>query len=141
MLKMILGIMFIVGFHLLIFILFPDTGRYGDYYFYGLISLWSFLYLYLTTVAFFKKLPFKFIFKIVFFLIMSITSLTIIPQEDKKTILQKIISFNFPDSQQLERGRIKYINKIINIQILNITNQVKEDIKNKVNKLLREMSR
>lgn len=72
---------------------------------------------------------------------MIISSLSLTPQEDKITILKKIISLNFPDSQQIQRGRIKYLNNLINLKSNNLINPIKEDIEKNTKRLLKEMSR
>lgn len=140
MIKIILNIAFIAAYHLIIFVLFPDTGKYGHYYLYGFISFWIFIYIYLTTKAFFKNFPFNFFLKILFFLIMITSSLILTPQEDKKSIMKKIISFNFPDSQQIQRGKIKYLNKLLDVKVKGIINPIKENIIKNTNKLLKEMN-
>ena len=111
MIGIIVGTVFIVIFHVIIFILYPDTGKYGEYYFYGFIAFWSFLYVYLSLNSrIFRIFPFSVITKIVFFIFMFLTVTLITPQEDNKTILSKIISFKFSDADTINRGKIKYLN-------------------------------
>lgn len=141
MIKIISGVAFIVLFHFVIFILYPDTGKYGNYYLYGLIGIWIFLYLHIITSRFYSLLTFSTIIRLLFFIIMIFISLIIIPQEDKKTILNKIINLKLPDHEQIERGKIKYLNNLINSKSNKIINPIKDEIYNKTKILLKEMEK
>jgi len=129
MIGIIVGSVFIVIFHILIFIFFPDNGKYGDYYFYGFIGLWVFLYVYLSlNIKIFKIFPFSFITKILFFIFMFLVVTIITPQQDKKTIFSKIVSGNFPDTDTINRGKIKYLNSFLNFNINKNINLMKKEI-------------
>lgn len=123
MIKAITGIVSIVIILTIIYILYPDTGNYGIYFFYGSIAIWSFLYLYLTlNSSFFNLFPLSVILKALFFIFMILITTIITPQEDKRTILSKIINREFPDNQTIERGKIKYLKGVfIDTKRLNIT--------------------
>jgi hypothetical protein len=131
MIRILSGIFFIVIFHIIIFVLYPDTGKYGNYYFYGFIALWSFLYIYFSlNIRVFNLFPFSLIIKILFFTIMFLTVTIITPQDDKKTILSKILSKKFPDADTINRGKIKYLNSFFNLNIERNINYLKKEIQN-----------
>ncbi|MCX7641710.1 MAG: hypothetical protein N2Z20_03655 [Elusimicrobiales bacterium] len=139
MFKIISGILFIVIFHIITFVLFPDTGRYGNYYLYGLIGLWIFLYLYMITSRFYNFLSFTPLLKVIFFIIMMFSSFFIIPQEDKQPILYKLIHKKFPNSEQIKRGKIKYLNNIIKFEINRTINPIINELEKNTNKIVKEM--
>ncbi len=113
MIKTLLGILLIILITITIFILFPDTGKYGNYFLYGYIAIFSFFYLYLTlNLKMFNIFPLSLILKIIFFIVMIFVILVFTLQEDKKTIFSKIMKGNFPDAETIDRGKIKYINGI-----------------------------
>lgn len=141
MVKIVSGIVFIVLFHLTIFILYPDTGRYGDYYLYGLIGGWGFLYLYLITSRFYRLLTLGIFSRIVFFITMMIISLLVIPQQDKKTILSKILTLKLPDRHQIERGKIKYLNNLLNLNLNRIINPILNELNNKTKRFLNQLTK
>jgi len=113
MIKTLISILFIIIIQILIFVFFPDNGKYGNYFFYGSIALWSFLFIYLKlNFKLFNIFPMSLIFNILFFGLMILITTIILPQEDGKTILSKIIKRDFPDSDTINRGKIKYLNGI-----------------------------
>lgn len=128
-------ILLIIVFHMLIFILYPDTGKYGEYFFYGLISFWIFLYIYIITTRTIKFFLSNFFLRIVFFILMTITSLTIIPQDDKTIILKKILTGKLPDQQQIERGKIKYFNHIIKKTLNPILDEIYDGLEMLIDKI------
>jgi len=131
MIRIFAGIFFIVIFHIIIFVLYPDTGKYGNYYFYAFIALWSFLYIYFSlNIRVFNLFPFSLIIKTLFFTIMFLTVTIITPQDDKKTILSKILSKKFPDADTINRGKIKYLNSFFNLNIERNINYLKKEIQN-----------
>ncbi|MGC9069738.1 MAG: hypothetical protein ACP5IO_00300 [Elusimicrobiales bacterium] len=138
MIQILFSILFIVFFHITIFVLYPDTSQYGDYWLYGLCGIWSFLYLYFTTSKFYRSFPFDGFLKFIFFVVMIVSSLLIIPQQDGKSIMKKIYELKFPDFQQINRGKIKFLNAVILKNIPGIKDTF-TDIEEKTKKLIREM--
>ncbi|MEF3280037.1 MAG: hypothetical protein K6357_03630 [Elusimicrobiota bacterium] len=130
MIKIITGLIFIILIIITIFVLYPDTGKYEEYMFYGSIALWSFLYIYFTlNLKIFSLFPFSLFLNILFFIFMIFITSIILPQEDGKTILSKILSGKFPDPETINRGKIKYLKGLFTTDIKINTNNLQKETK------------
>ncbi len=139
MIRIFFGILFIISFHILIFVLYPDTPPSAHYWLYGLCGIWSFIYLYFVTSKFYNFFPFNILLKVIFFLIMIVSSLVIIPQEDKKSIIKKLYEFDLPTSEQIERGKIKFLNGLI-LKDLSKIKTIIPHIEERVKKVIKEIN-
>ena len=126
-----MGIIFIIISHIIIFVFYPDCGKSGHHYFYGFIAIWSFLYIYFSlNLRIFNLFPFSLILRILFFVFMFLVVTIITPQDDKKTILSKILSKKFPDADTINRGKIKYLNSFFNLNVERNINYLKKETEN-----------
>lgn len=134
MIKIIVGIIFIILIHMIIFVLYPDTGKYGHHFLYGSIALWSFLYTYITlNLKILSTL--SIIIKILFFILIFLSITIITPQEDKKAILSKMMKKEFPDADTINRGKIKYLNGLFTDSIKNTSNMLEKETKKFIDKI------
>lgn len=130
MIKTFISLILIIFINIIIFVLYPDTGEYGKYYFYGSIALWSFIYIYISLNSkIFNIPPISIILKTIFFLFMIFITSIITPQEDGKTIFSKLIKKEFPDAQTINRGKIKYINGLFAKPIKINSDQLEKETK------------
>ncbi|GAB4030592.1 MAG: hypothetical protein Fur0012_06740 [Elusimicrobiota bacterium] len=115
MILLALKILLTVAIHLFLFSAYPDTGKYGDAYLWISITLWSCLWILLAsrlTIA--KKLlfPLTFLFNVAIYAVMIFFISLTMPQQDARPVLTKVLKGEFPDEDQLSRGKIKYLNSI-----------------------------
>ncbi|MEW5951261.1 MAG: hypothetical protein AB1637_05155 [Elusimicrobiota bacterium] len=113
MIGVLIKIILTAAAHILLFSSYPDTGKYGTAYFWISLVIWSSFWItYEFKFAAFKKLlfPISFIINAAAIAAMIFFITLTMPQEDGKPVLYKLAKFQFPDEQQLKRGRIKYLN-------------------------------
>jgi len=108
--KTLIGLAIIITLNILMFICFPYTNKYGHYFLYGLTAFWSFLYIYFKLKSMLFRL---FPFKIIFFIFMLFINSLIIPQSNGKPILKKILNREYPTSNDIKHGRIKFLNSFL----------------------------
>lgn len=112
----ILKFIFIIAFHLVSFICYPETGKYGDYYFWISIFIWTTVMLSISSNIKYIKLisfPVKIWINISLYLIMIFFIALTMPQRDGINVLTKIKNKKFPTSQDIETGKIKYMNYLM----------------------------
>lgn len=118
MIKITIKIILIIIIHLTIFVLYPDTGKNGHNYLYASIGIWSFLAIYTSiNLKLFNVFPISIITNILFYILMIFVLLITVPQEDKKSILVKIKKGIYPKAEDIQRGKIKFINSFFNPKI------------------------
>ena len=114
MIRTLIGFALIITLNILMFVCFPYTNQYGHYFLYGLTAFWCVLYLYLKIKAIlFRLFPFSLIFKISFFIFMLFINSMIIPQSNGKPIIKKILNKEYPTSNDIKHGRIKFLNSFL----------------------------
>jgi len=128
----ILNIILILGFHLILFICYPETGKYGDYYFWISISIWTtFIMTINSNIKFIKLLsiPAKFFINLAIYTIMIFFISITMPQRDGNSVFDKIKSRKFPTDEDIRIGKIKYLKTIL---FKNLNNRSIENIKKAV---------
>lgn len=99
--------------HIILFIFYPDTGKYGNAYFWISLSLWSSVWLtFHFKFAAIKNFlfPLSFLIKAAAVAIMIFFITVTMPQDDGRPVIYKLAKIELPDKQQIQRGKIKYLN-------------------------------
>lgn len=115
MIRLLLRIILTAAIHFLFFYAYPDTGKYGDAYLWISITLWSCLWILLASrLTAVRKLlfPLNFLINIPIYAAMIFFISLTMPQQDARPVLTKVLKGEFPDEDQLSRGKIKYLNSI-----------------------------
>jgi len=106
-------IIFTVTIHLAFFSFYPDGGKYADVYLWISLVLWScFWIVFSGKFPLSKKLifPLNFVINTAIMIIIAFFISITMPQEDGRTVLSKVLNGDFPDEDQISRGKIKYLN-------------------------------
>ena len=137
MISLLIKIIFTIVLHFAFFVCYPETGKYGDWYLWGSIMIWSFFFMSMWgNLKFLKLLTFPVasflntgLYLAMFFLI----ALTM-PQRDGRSVFKKLNSGKFPTRTDIETGKIKYLNGFLAEKPKEKVNKTVEDVKNSIDK-------
>ena len=102
-----------VASHLLLFTAYPDTDKYGQAYLWISLAIWSTFWLsYQFKFSALKNLlfPLSFLVNVAAMAAMIFFITLTMPQEDGQPVISKLAKMRFPDQDQINRGKIKYLN-------------------------------
>jgi len=103
----ILNISIIFISHLSCLILYPDTGKLGFPFLFISILLWIGFLFYLKSATINLKNDTIIFLNIIYILAMIVCLMTLTPQEDSISIMNKIIKGYYPDKKSIYKGLLK----------------------------------
>ena len=134
-------ILLTITIHLLLYVLYPDTGKYDMWYLWTSIVLWIVFWLWFSEkFSTLKKLlfPLSILINAGIFILMIFFITITMPQEDGTMVIKKISTGKFPSSENIERGKIKYFYSLgLNNSKIDL-NKLKDPIKKSYNKIAGE---
>lgn len=93
--------------HLACLILYPDTGKLGTSFLLISMLLWTAFLFYLKPATINLRKDNIIFLNILYLLLMFIALITLMPQQDSTSILNKIIRGEYPDKKSIYKGLLR----------------------------------
>ena len=111
MFTLIFRIAIIILIHIILFAAYPDTGKFGNLYFFVSIFCWSGLLIFVSRLLNAMPLLGKFLSTLAVLIIYGITIAStayLMPQTDKVSAYDKAMKGNIPNWQTFKRGLLRF---------------------------------